>query len=320
MAWILALLWFAQAGDAARELARKVIAGLGGREAVAVTFRNLSSLPPAEAEEIRKSVEQELRGRGEPRSEARVTLSENPTAYLLVAEARSGVYFAWWPRSGAAPRQPPSMSIEKKLIVEQSEPILDAVALDDGRAVVLEPGKITIGGQTVSVPAHVWPRDSRGMLAVTPSGFDAFLPGAACHGALFPEISMSCRDSDEPWPVGARLAPGRNYFTAPRLPPFYSVAGALLSPVSGPAFPGWGSDIALMEGCSARTVLASRAGAGADAIQGFDVTSGRPVPVTPPVEFAGPVTALWMHGSNATAVARETGRYAAYNLALRCAP
>ena len=59
-----------------------------------------------------------------------------------------------------------------------------------------------------------------------------------------------------------------------------------------------------------------------DSVQIFEVTERRVEPAGDPATFAGPVVALWPSGrkGEAVAIARssETGRYAAYSLAVTC--
>ena len=156
----------------------------------------------------------------------------------------------------------------------------------------------------------------------------------------------------------ANFAPQRNHFdgrvvtqTGQRktVAPFYSAAAAedqghqfwllamldghtqifdaALDPVDGAAggAPTWGSDIA---GTGARCgggsqVLATRPGdAGQpDAVQAFAVLNRVPTSLTAPLEFAGPVTALWTsNGSSAIAIVHDVaaGKYAAYLLTVVC--
>jgi hypothetical protein len=192
-----------------------------------------------------------------------------------------------------------------------------------------------------SLPIPAWkpmPRDPRGRLLIDRDTFRAFLPGTICTGSLSP-ASMSCGESNAPWPldgVAAELAPGRNYFTTPRLGSFFSVASApnfqLVAGVDGrvriydnalgevSVLSGWGSDIASIEsGCA--EILATRPGdAGEpDAVQAYE-GAGRSA--GDPASFLGPVVALWRSArrGEAVAIARssETGRYAAYSLAVNC--
>jgi hypothetical protein len=159
-------------------------------------------------------------------------------------------------------------------------------------------------------------------------------------------VSMTCADSPGPWPLdggsGAELAASRNYFSEPRLAPFFSTATLagmrLVGGLDGRVriydgtlreigqVAGWGSDIAALEsGCrTERVALASKPGdvGDADSVQAFDVTAQGAGAISDPVTFSGPVTALWPAGrpGEAIAIARnaETARYAAYSLAITC--
>ena len=101
------------------------------------------------------------------------------------------------------------------------------------------------------------------------------------------------------------------------------ILDAGLDPVGAVA--SWGSDIASTEAsCGGGSqVLATRPGdAGEpDAIQAFAIVNRAASPLTAPMEFAGPVTALWpSSASSALAVERDplTGRYAAYVITVVC--
>src|SRR5262245_34811514 len=140
---------------AAREAARKT-AGIGGRgETVSVTWRNLSSLPSSEITQASAAFESALRDLGMkiPESggaiEARVTLSENQSQYLLVAEGSRGeerqTFIAAWKRIANGAGRPPdgAVTLERKLLWEQAEPILD-VAVTATDMLVLSGAKLTL--------------------------------------------------------------------------------------------------------------------------------------------------------------------------------
>jgi len=199
---------------------------------------------------------------------------------------------------------------------------------------------------------HPWPRDLRGRLMVSKDHkFDALLPGMKCSGAADPGVSMSCAPSDDPWPIdgdeGARGFFGaRNFFTGAlaggakqkNATPFYSAAVThdelLLAPVSGGIAssagalmqPLAGSDIAsVRDECgSGEQVLATGAGdfTQRDTLQAMDEQSGRLAPETSPLEFNGPITALWTahDGKAAIAVSKNltTGRYEAFIISVTC--
>jgi hypothetical protein len=187
----------------------------------------------------------------------------------------------------------------------------------------------------LALPAPL-PRDARGRLEISENGWVARLPGAVCNGTLEP-LAAACLASEEPWltPAGpARIDPRKNFFQGP--PPFYAAAawqGVVVRTgvdrkvyLRGDTFPGWGSDIAgVTSGCGAGeqvlATLPSTAGEG-DGVQAYEFSGAQPVAVTPLVEMAGPVTALWSAGERATAIAfnRKSFRYEAYSLGVRCHP
>jgi hypothetical protein len=246
---------------AARELARKTAAFTAHAEAVSIAWRNLSSLDASAFAQIRSVFEaafQESGGRLAPASASavRITLSENPSAYLLVEEAQAGderrVWIASWNRGGPPKLALPGITIEKKLLWEQDAAILD-VALFANSMLVLSPDGVTLYDRVSGVwqlrqsaaisPPRPWPRDLRGRLRVNGASFQALLPGLACAGAASSTLTLDCRASDEPWVLesGARFlllanyAATRNYFDgrivtqsgAPKtVPPFYSAAAA----------------------------------------------------------------------------------------------
>ena len=91
-----------------------------------------------------------------------------------------------------------------------------------------------------------WPRDLRGrLLQGADRTLDVYLPSVVCHGASNTPASLSCRDSDDPWPIvdgsvaskpfplSAFFSPTRNFFTGAlsasggklhAVAPFYSAA------------------------------------------------------------------------------------------------
>ena len=226
---------------AARELAHKTAAFTGRGEPVSVAWRNVSSLGSAVFSQARSTFEMAVRDAGDrvtevaPVAELHLTLSENQTQYLMVEEARKGderqVWIAWWKRaeSRAPASSAPGVTLEKKLIFEQDEPILDAV-FPEGGLLVLSPGRVALYGRPngqwelrQSAPLTLlkpWPRDLRGRLRLNGTSFQVYVPGMACGGTVEPSLTMDCRASEEPWVlesgsramVLATLAPARNFF------------------------------------------------------------------------------------------------------------
>lgn len=210
--------------------------------------------------------------------------------------------------------------------------------------------------------AKPWPRDLRGRLVLRKDHlFDAYLPGIFCRSTNNSPPAMSCGESDDPWPLAPDpftlsgfFAPARNFFTgalAPGIgrltaaPPFYSAAPIprerytlwlfastdgsvhLMDGVSEQTATklNWGSDIiSLQTGCgSGWQLLATQGGeAPADAVRAFEIPDREPLPASQPVEFNGPITAMWTetNGQMAVAVSRNpaTGNYEAYRLSTTC--
>jgi hypothetical protein len=363
---------------AARELARKTVA-LAGREPVAVTWRNLSSLGSIELGQARGVFESALRDAGAraseiaPVAEGQITLSESASDYLMVEEIRKAedrqVFIASWKRTGPAHAPSSGTTLEKKLLWEQDEPILDLAAMADSMLVLSPSRVISLAKQngqwsqagSASLPVKSGPRDIRGRLRLNGAALQVSLPGMACRGTLQP-FTLDCQPSGDPWLLesGSRamllatFTANRNYFDGhittqagvrKIIAPFFSAASVeeqgrpiwLLAMLDGrtqifdaafePAasVPAWGSDIAGTEArCGGGTqVLATRPGDGTegDTLQAFSIVNRSPVPLSAPVGFPGPVTALWpAGGASAIAVARDltTGKHAAYIVTVAC--
>ena len=244
---------------AAAGLARKTATLAGRGEAVAVAYKNMSSLAPAEWNGVRTAFESALRDAGCRAADAgavevRLTVSETPTQYLLVEEARRGddrqVWIASWNRTAAEFVKPAGVSLDLKLVWRQTEQILDIAFLPAGM-LVLSPAKLTLYTRTgdswtaaASAPianAKPWPRDLRGRVRATGAAFQVFLPGLACNGNTDPTLSVDCRASEAPWVLesGSRglllatFAASRDYFDGrvvtqsgahKTVAPFYSAA------------------------------------------------------------------------------------------------
>jgi len=200
-----------------------------------------------------------------------------------------------------------------------------------------------------------WPRDLRGRLIVGHDRkFEAYLPGMKCSGSADSGLTMECHSADDPWPLGATsdgprgFFGARNFFTgvtsggATSTGAFFSAASAQqdskewffaqtnsLLHFSGNAsggMNGWGSNIAgIKSGCGRNwQILLTASGdyTQSDSIQAAEAEGVALMPVAAPVDFAGPVTALWaaVDGSSAIAVSKNlsTGKYEAFSLSITC--
>lgn len=338
---------------AARELGRRTATAVGTTP-VAVTWRNLSSTLPDAVAQARTAFESSVRVGEGPGAEAQMTISENASSGLLIEQLRRGEDQQVWMVSfkrvaGAGPAA--AVTIEKRLLWEDDEPILDIAPYSDGFLVLTPTALVrTATRQRIRLTAaKPWPRDVRGRLRVNAGAVQVHLPGLACAGSLAAELTLTCGSSDEPWTLDsgralllATYAAGRNYFDGrvvtqngarKTVPPFYTAAAAgsywLLSLTDGQAaifdaafdragsIPGWGSDLAAanMQCGGAPVVLATRPGEIRDALQAYAITGGGARPLGQPLEFNGPVTALWP----GVAVVRN-GRFQAYAISVVCAP
>jgi hypothetical protein len=216
--------------------------------------------------------------------------------------------------------------------------------------------------QSLVIPhSRPWPRDIRGRVLLRKDHlFDLYLPGVFCASSAKAPLTINCREGDEPWPVAsdesgplAFHSASRNFFTGafkpslpgPQAPRFYSavalprdkytlwaVTGVdgqlhLLDGMRDQVMPGtgWGSQIASAQSaCGGSHVLASRDGDGSngDSIRAYAIPDREPVALSAPVDFNGPVTAMWTaaDGRDVTTISHntQTGNYDVFRLAIVC--
>jgi hypothetical protein len=365
----------ALAGDwqaPASQLAQR-IAAITGPGTVAVTLVNRSSLTAADADDIRRKLLSELAAFGvqsaaseQAAATVQVSLSENLQNYLWVAEIHQGisepvVVMIAVPGlvKGSEDRLATPLSIHKALLWSDENRILDVAVLNGNppNMIVLEAERIVLlrlqngqwqQGQSLSL-VHVrpWPRDLRGRLLLRKDRlFDAYLPGVYCRSTATAPLSVTCDDSDDPWPLTANqgdlnafFSAARNFFTgalSPGIqkqtiaPPFFSAAPLprdkytlwafaavdgqihFLDGVGDQAFAqlGWGSDIAsLRSGCGPgwQILATSSEDVPTDEVRAFEIPDREPILVSAPAEFDGHITALWDSDSTSVvAVARNS--------------
>jgi len=218
-----------------QQLARKIVA-VTGPGAVALTVENRSSLSKRESEIVSDGLHSALETLGlrfvKPEQAAAavaISLSENLNAYIWVAEIRLGdkvsIEMVSKPHVDGvvSTRDSVPLSIRKIPVWAQEEQVLDVLVLEENTApthiAVLGPEDVSLyrlqGGkwqreQALGV-AHTrpWPRDLRGRL--TPGKdhlLDAYLPGVLCHSTNGASLTLSCQESDDPWPLVAGSAGG----------------------------------------------------------------------------------------------------------------
>jgi hypothetical protein len=332
--------------DAVGALARKVTARMGANEAARVTSRNLTSLSASETVKAQAALDRALRRRlrNPTLVDVSLTISENLHGYLFVAEIRreTGSQFEMEEYRPDPPPVParPALSLDKRILWEQSAPILDLAIVAD-QMLLLETGRIAryerngakwelkeafaLAGMNV--------RDPRGRLEISGDSLSAELPGVQCKGTWKPSLAVQCEE-------GGRFSAGRNttdfhdwrgaFFNDAEIGDEHVVAEVdgrahLYDTSHSPAavFDEWGSELVPVKDSCGGTYLAASAPTdrkSADSIALYSVIDRAPVRMSEPAEFPGPVTALWPTGAGALAVARNltTGSYAAYALSMDC--
>jgi len=212
-----------------QQLARK-ISGVTGPGAVSLTVTNRSTLGRRDSEVIRNGLRSALEAAGlrtvkaeQAAATITVTLSENPTSYVWVAEIRQGagdsaveMVTVSRPDGSVQARDSVPLSLHKTLLWTQSNPILDVFVVEDGAApsfiAVLSAGDVSLyrqqGGkwqqqERMSIPQErPWPRDLRGrVLPAKDHLLDVYLPGMQCKVNSASSDSLTCRESDDPWPL-----------------------------------------------------------------------------------------------------------------------
>jgi hypothetical protein len=237
------------------QLAAKIVA-LTGPGTMVLELINKSSLSRNEADEIRRGLLTELAAAGaqfvtaeRAAATVRISLSENLTNYLWIAEVRQGsgepaIAMVSLPRSAApiAEHEALTPTIHRGLLWSQDTRILDVAVIDGNPSNMLVLDDSNVGVYRLQgvrwqeeqllpmTHSKPWPRDLRGRLVLRKDHlFDAYLPGVYCKSTAGAPLAMSCYESDDPWPVGtdqavlsAFFAPTRNFFTGAVAPPLRS--------------------------------------------------------------------------------------------------
>lgn len=224
------LVWLASAfvyadtiEDGAQELAGKIAAHLGVQEKTQFVTHNISSLPAADAARARRIMEAALPKRPHARSVAEITLtfSENAAGYLWVAEIHKEAVEMVAVRAQRAPSLPPRQLLTKRLLWQQSEPILDFWQQDDKLLILSEASLVMLEAGQRSETAIDVPRvrDPRGRLEVEGDTITAYFPGATCRGTVKP-LQLDCENTPADFSFNAakvHFTPGRNTLEGIRL-------------------------------------------------------------------------------------------------------
>lgn len=352
--------WGETLEETARSLARKLSARLSSGETPHFSGRNLSNLGSRDFLTARASFEHTLRhapNRAAHPVEIVFTISQNLHEYLLVAELQRPTdrIVEMLPYRPEPVANTAKIVLDRRLLWEQENPILDTVVIED-RLLVLEPASLHLYARRASdwqplearaLSPAVTVRDPRGRLQIAEANVTAYLPGVTCRGSWSPALDVQCELSETEFSISGepvKLIGGRNALASAGWPLFFSYGRIaeqlkplfLLAEMDGrthlydserrPAgvFEAWGSDFAVAEGgcAAARDILVTSAGDREtnDTIAAFEIVDRKPVQTSDPIEFPGPITALWPAPGGGIAVAHNStsGRYAAYSIAITC--
>jgi hypothetical protein len=327
---------------AARELVDRIAAISAPPARIDLTVNNVSSLSPEEAAAIGEQLRTEFSKRhfrlaGAPPADANVTvtLSESADAYLIVALVRRAaggqgaqeekgeqIAMVSVPKAAKKAERTGGVSLEQMRIWEQPGAILDfalppAEAGGTQKMIVLEKGRLVfysrpqdqwqIDQAVIIPPARPWLRAERGHIDLSQglATGSAGIPGIACKGDFTNPQTIHCgfvSQDTQSWIQGDAAVPKE-----------LDLGGEAAS-VTLP--------------CDGRpVVLATGKGdwTQPDFIQAYEIdTTGRATATITgnPIEFAGPVTALWSSGASGVARAvvhnLKTGNYEAYVVTARC--
>lgn len=325
--------------DAARDVAKRVAGALAPKESCAIQFRNPAQAPQADVTLVQRIFVQTIRPvNAEKTTEITVTLSQNPRTRLLVAEVRRGAETAVFISPyEAAMREKSALTVNRSMLWEQPDRILDAVLVDGG-LLILDGSRIALTSigivrQQAAIPAtKPWPRDLRGRLQVKGDQISANIADTLCKGTWRPEIKVSCEPGAADWP----LAPGRNHFAPPKLPPSFSYARLdrawitagvdgkvrLISDNGNPLaqFPQWGASVAAQPNPCGEGSAVVASSANEQSIQAFDIGGGQAKSLSDPADIGGRIIELHDGGGALTAIVHSTGtqKHAAYRITLAC--
>jgi hypothetical protein len=222
--------------EAEQQLARKIVA-ITGPGALALTVDNRSSLNKQQTDIIGNGLRAALEASGirfvaadQAAAIVFITLSENQTSYVWVAEIRQGaneravvMVSPERAESVSAPRDSLPLTLRRTSLWKQSERILDVAVLEEDaiptHIAALDGEHVTLyrwrgdkweREQSLAIAhARPWPRDLRGRLVLAKDLLlDVYLPGVVCRTTSGVPLSLNCHESDDPWPLVSRpLAP-----------------------------------------------------------------------------------------------------------------
>lgn len=354
--------------DLLSELAGKIAAAVAPVTRIhlmAPGVQDADAPPPLESDLAERLATLGLKvvGGGEGTATVLFTCAQNIRQRVCTADVRKGevrtvVMAERWQDAGRGSGIGVPIVINLQPVIAQDAPILD-VAAAGSRLAVLDPTALSLyervanGWRAVAASpitsSRPWPRDVRGRVRIDGGAVEAFLPGVTCHGRLEP-LSVACAGDQRPWPIAIDnmgIAPGRNHFTIPDAPAFFTAAA--LAPAAGARWMLASQDgrlvfldaarrtvdsiespgdnvAAVTTTCEAgsHVLVSLRANEAGDreTLRLFSIAARSLLPVTPPIVLPGSLTALWTmpDGARVLAVSRHaaTGRYEAFEVSVVC--
>lgn len=256
--------------NAAHSLAEKIVEAVTSAHTLAITqVQDVSAGAPVDLSWLRQAVQSEITSEGgrlvpyaagaaspPPDALVGIAVSHNVNGYLLIADITivkmKQIVVAPVAAVPVVAGPPgPAPVLKRKIVWEQTEPILDfaEASSDSSRTLwyILGPNRLSAyefngASQVLHVDEPFsrlyTSRDSRGRLALTdPTHVTAWVAAVKCDGTWNPGFSLSCSPNvGQQWPMGTvnwAYDPTHNYFTgavtlsagvATHYPSFYSAA------------------------------------------------------------------------------------------------
>jgi len=318
---------------ALRDLTSKIAKTVLPASRVAVLVNNISSLEPEDVAAIESILRTQIESAGVHLGTGntadltvQVTLSEGVEGYVAVAQVKSNgneqVTIVTLPFMARNASQTRGVLLDAKLVWQQSAQMLDfalpaAPGFSQNVLAVLEPKQLVFYSRDLTPQWQVMralqsepsvaTRDWRGHIDLSQSGSsgDARWPGSECKGDFLRPASVTCTSSDhrdDAWISGDSRAP--------------------FLPVSG------GDTVSTALQCRSHPIALATGGGDStqpDFIQAYELRttgSDAPAPSGSPINFDGPVLAIWPGSASgaARAVVRnlQTGNYEAYVVTATC--
>ncbi len=243
-------------GTAEQQLAKKIVS-VTGPGAVSLTVENRSSLGRRDSDVVQNGLRSVLEQSGihfvkseQSAGSIALTLSENETSYVWVAEIHQGagesaIVMVSVPRLRASGGTYESMpvALRKLSVWTQEAKILDVTVLEENST----PSRIAVLGtedisfyhaqngkwqleQSLAISHNrAWPLDMRGRLVPTPDhALTAYLPGVMCRATVTgAPLTIACHASDDPWPISMTSTTATVFPSAGSAP----MAGGPISPL-----------------------------------------------------------------------------------------